>query len=153
MLKFFCVHLYRKPWNKWNPTKTSFPLQVTFCFSLTSFCITKPWFWRPCVETTQQETAAIFNLQMWQSSGKWKKRKGQKLYLKCRLNNIHIRIYFAEIVLAKFCADMLHNQIYGNMVITSTRYDHISILLWWQNKIIKSRFDELSILKIWQAHR
>ena len=50
-------------------------------------------------------------------------------YLKCRLDNKKIWVDFAEIMLPKFCVDMLHNQINCNVIVTSSRNDHIGIFL------------------------
>lgn len=43
---------------------------------------------------------------------------------------------------------MLHNQVNGNMILSSTGYDHISIFLRWQDKIVKCRLDKLCVLQI-----
>lgn len=36
-------------------------------------------------------------------------KQTQKTHLKCGLNNVNIWIYFAKVVLAKLCANVLHN--------------------------------------------
>ena len=75
-----------------------------------------------------------------------KSREDNRAYLECWLNNIYIGINFAQFMLSKLCVDMLNNQINCNMIITSTGNNYISVLFWWQNKIIKSRLHKFCIL-------
>jgi len=87
----------------------------------------------------------VLSLTIWikhQTAGKGRN------YLKCCFNNKNIWVDFAEIMLPKFCVDMLHNQINCNVIVTSSWNDHISIFLWGEHKIIKRRLHKLCILQM-----
>ena len=69
-------------------------------------------------------------------------------HLKSRVYQIQIWIYLAEVMLAKLSADMLNYQVDCYTILSPTRYDDVSILLGWKNKIIKGRLNKFCILKI-----
>lgn len=69
-------------------------------------------------------------------------------YLKCWFNNKNVWVDFAEIMLPKFCVDMLHNQINCNVIVTSSGNDHICVFLWGEHKIIERGLHKLCILQM-----
>lgn len=50
-------------------------------------------------------------------------------------------------MLAKLSADMLNDQVNCYTIISPTRYDYVSILFGWKNKIIEGRLNKFRILK------
>ena len=68
-------------------------------------------------------------------------------YLESRLYNIQIWIDLTEVMLAKLSTDMLDNQVNCHMIVSPSRYDDISILFGWKNKIIEGRLNKFCILR------
>lgn len=50
-------------------------------------------------------------------------------------------------MLAKLSADMLNDQVNCYTILSPTRYDDVSILFGWKNKVIEGRLNKFCILK------
>lgn len=74
--------------------------------------------------------------------------KIEQTYLKSRLNDVQIRIYFTQVMLTELRPYVLYNEIYGYMVVSSSRNDDVRVLLCWEDEIIKCRLDKLRILHV-----
>lgn len=53
-------------------------------------------------------------------------------------------------MLAKLSADMLNNQVNCYKIVSTARYDDVSIFFGWKNKIIEGRLNKFCILKMQQ---
>jgi hypothetical protein len=68
------------------------------------------------------------------------------VYLKGGLDDIQVGVILAEIMLTKLGTDMLHNQVYGHMVVPTTWDDDVSILLCWQDEVLKCWLHKVRVL-------
>ena len=68
-------------------------------------------------------------------------------YLKRRIDDKHIWIYFTEVMLAEFCTYVLNYQINRNFVVRSSRDYNISIFHRWKYKFFKTALHKLGILQ------
>lgn len=74
--------------------------------------------------------------------------KIEQTYLKSRLNDVQIWIYFTQVMLTELRPYVLYNEIYGYMVVSSSRNDDVRVLLCWEDEIIKGGLDKLRILHV-----
>lgn len=73
-------------------------------------------------------------------------RYTEQLYLKGALDDIQVGVDLAEIMLTELGADVLHNQVYCHVVVSTTWDDDVSILLCWQDEVLKCWLHKLRIL-------